>query len=59
MRHDIKETPMAMKREDDVPQPVIEEFNGRREGLRYAQMEPLTAEARLKKQGGLPKRKTA
>jgi hypothetical protein len=51
------DAPMAMKREDDTPQPVIDKNLTDDERAKIRADRAAAAEARLKKQGGLPKKK--
>jgi hypothetical protein len=49
--------PMAMKREDDSPQPVVDKNLTDDERAKIRADRAAAAEARLKKQGGPPKKK--
>jgi hypothetical protein len=48
---------MAMKREDDIPKPVVDNNLTDEERATIRADRAAAAEARLKKQGGLPKKK--
>jgi hypothetical protein len=48
---------MAMKREDDIPKPVVDNNLTDEERAKIRADRAAAAEARLKKQGGLPKKK--
>jgi hypothetical protein len=50
---------MAMKREDDIPKPVVDKNLTDDERAKIRADRAAAAEARLKKQGGLPKKKKA
>jgi hypothetical protein len=50
---------MAMKREDNIPQPVVDNNLTDDERTKIRADRAAAAEARLKKQGGLPKKKKA
>lgn len=50
---------MAMKREDDIPEPVVDKNLTDDERAKIRADRAAAAEARLKKQGGPPKKKKA